>query len=108
MAISKILDVNGKAVTTSFDDPECRCYMLLRDDLGLHGPRFGCGLAQCGACTVHVDGQAARSCVSRFLDHAKTTKSSRWKGWARRKIRIRCSARSSKSRRCNAVTASTA
>ena len=35
----------------------------LRDDLGLHGPRFGCGLGQCGACTVHVDGQAVRSCV---------------------------------------------
>ena len=35
----------------------------LRDELGLHGPRFGCGLAQCGACTVHVDGKAVRSCV---------------------------------------------
>jgi len=35
----------------------------LRENLGLHGPRFGCGLGQCGACTVHVDGKAARSCV---------------------------------------------
>jgi nicotinate dehydrogenase subunit A len=35
----------------------------LRNDLDLHGPRFGCGLAQCGACTVHVNGQAVRSCV---------------------------------------------
>jgi nicotinate dehydrogenase subunit A len=35
----------------------------LRNDLGLHGPRFGCGLAQCGACTVHVEGQAVRSCT---------------------------------------------
>jgi nicotinate dehydrogenase subunit A len=35
----------------------------LRDNLGLHGPRFGCGLSQCGACTVHVDGAAVRSCV---------------------------------------------
>jgi nicotinate dehydrogenase subunit A len=35
----------------------------LRDDVGLHGPRFGCGLGQCGACTVLVDGKAARSCV---------------------------------------------
>jgi nicotinate dehydrogenase subunit A len=35
----------------------------LRDDLGLHGPRFGCGLAQCGACTVHLDGNPIRSCV---------------------------------------------
>ena len=38
----------------------CRSF---RGDLGLHGPRFGCGLAQCGACTVHIDGQAVRSCV---------------------------------------------
>jgi nicotinate dehydrogenase subunit A len=37
---------------------------LLRGTLGLHGPRFGCGLAQCGACTVHVDGKAVRSCVT--------------------------------------------
>jgi nicotinate dehydrogenase subunit A len=36
----------------------------LRDNLQLQGPRFGCGLAQCGACTVHVDGQAVRSCVT--------------------------------------------
>lgn len=36
----------------------------LRDNLGLHGPRFGCGLGQCGACTVHVDGYAVRSCVT--------------------------------------------
>jgi nicotinate dehydrogenase subunit A len=35
----------------------------LRDDLGMHGPRFGCGLGQCGACTVHIDGKAVRSCV---------------------------------------------
>jgi nicotinate dehydrogenase subunit A len=36
----------------------------LRDNLALHGPRFGCGLAQCGACTVHIDGEAVRSCVT--------------------------------------------
>jgi nicotinate dehydrogenase subunit A len=36
----------------------------LRDNLALQGPRFGCGLAQCGACTVHVDGNAVRSCVT--------------------------------------------
>ena len=36
----------------------------LRDNMGLRGPRFGCGLGQCGACTVHLDGKAARSCVT--------------------------------------------
>jgi nicotinate dehydrogenase subunit A len=36
----------------------------LRDNLELHGPRFGCGLGQCGACTVHVDGKAVRSCIT--------------------------------------------
>jgi nicotinate dehydrogenase subunit A len=64
MAISKTLDVNGARITTSFDDPEMPLLYLLRDNLGLHGPRFGCGLAQCGACTVHIDGQATRSCVT--------------------------------------------
>lgn len=37
---------------------------VLRDDFGLTGPRFGCGLGQCGACTVHVDGRAVRSCIT--------------------------------------------
>ena len=37
---------------------------VLRDNLELHGPRFGCGLGQCGACTVHIDGAAVRSCVT--------------------------------------------
>ena len=41
--------------------PIRRCYVL-RDDLALKGPKFGCGLAQCGACTVHVNGVATRSC----------------------------------------------
>jgi nicotinate dehydrogenase subunit A len=36
----------------------------LRNDFGLHGPRFGCGLAQCGACTVHLNGESVRSCVT--------------------------------------------
>jgi len=64
MAISKTLDVNGARITTSLDDPDMPLLYLLRDNLGLHGPRFGCGLAQCGACTVHIDGKAARSCVT--------------------------------------------
>jgi nicotinate dehydrogenase subunit A len=64
MAISKKLNVNGKPVTVSIDDPDMPLLYALRDNLALKGPRFGCGLAQCGACTVHVDGQAVRSCVT--------------------------------------------
>ena len=63
MAISRTLNVNGARVTTAVDDLEMPLLYLLRGNLGLHGPRFGCGLAQCGACTVHVDGKAVRSCV---------------------------------------------
>ena len=64
MAVSKSLDVNGKAVAITVDDPEMPLLYALRDNLALHGPRFGCGLGQCGACTVHVDGRAVRSCVT--------------------------------------------
>jgi nicotinate dehydrogenase subunit A len=63
MAITKRLNVNGKRVTLTIDDPEMPLLYALRDNLALKGPRFGCGLSQCGACTVHVDGQAVRSCV---------------------------------------------
>jgi nicotinate dehydrogenase subunit A len=62
MAHSKSLNVNGKAVSVTIDDPEMPLLYALRDNLALHGPRFGCGLGQCGACTVHVDGKAVRSC----------------------------------------------
>src|SRR5437762_1126860 len=62
MAISKKLNVNGKGVTVKIDDPEMPLLYALRDNLALHGPRFGCGLGQCGACTVHVDGKPVRSC----------------------------------------------
>ena len=54
------LTVNGKAVTIDADDPQMPLLYALRDNLGLHGPRFGCGLGQCGACTVHVDGKAVK------------------------------------------------
>ncbi|APV49185.1 (2Fe-2S)-binding protein [Betaproteobacteria bacterium GR16-43] len=54
--------VNGKAAKVAVDDPEMPLLYALRNDLALHGPRFGCGLAQCGACTVHVDGRPMRSC----------------------------------------------
>src|SRR5437588_6106968 len=56
--------LNGKQRSVQVDDPEMPLLYALRNDLGLHGPRFGCGLAQCGACTVHLNGEAARSCVT--------------------------------------------
>ena len=64
MAQTQSLNVNGKPVTVTIDDPDMPLLYALRDNLALHGPRFGCGLAQCGACTVHVDGKAVRSCVT--------------------------------------------
>jgi nicotinate dehydrogenase subunit A len=62
MAASQTLRVNGKAVAVTIEDPTTPLLYILRNDLGLHGPRFGCGLGQCGACTVHVNGEAVRSC----------------------------------------------
>lgn len=56
------LRVNGQ-VREVDTDPEAPLLWVLRDDLGLTGTKFGCGAAQCGACTVHVDGKAARACV---------------------------------------------
>jgi nicotinate dehydrogenase subunit A len=61
---TKTLSVNGKRVRITIDDPDMPLLYALRDNLALKGPRFGCGLAQCGACTVHVDGEAVRSCVT--------------------------------------------
>jgi nicotinate dehydrogenase subunit A len=54
--------VNGKPQSVQTDDPDTPLLYVLRNDLDLPGTRFGCGLAQCGACTVHVDGRATRSC----------------------------------------------
>jgi nicotinate dehydrogenase subunit A len=57
------LDVNGKVAAIDAD-PDMPLLYALRDDLGLNNPQFGCGLAQCGACTVHLNGQPVRSCVT--------------------------------------------
>ncbi len=57
------LNVNGKTVSVDVD-PSTPILWALRDNLNLTGTKFGCGIAQCGACTVHVDGMATRSCVT--------------------------------------------
>jgi nicotinate dehydrogenase subunit A len=57
------LSVNG-TVHSVTADPDTPLLYVLRDDLDLNNPHFGCGLAQCGACTVHLDGQPIRSCVT--------------------------------------------
>jgi isoquinoline 1-oxidoreductase subunit alpha len=57
------LDVNGKRQDLEVH-PDTPLLWVLREDLGLTGAKYGCGMALCGACTVHVDGQARRSCVA--------------------------------------------
>ncbi|MEN9708392.1 MAG: hypothetical protein RIQ68_800 [Pseudomonadota bacterium] len=57
------LKVNGRAQEVAVPDDTPLLYVL-RNDLKLNGPKYGCGLSQCGACTVLVDGQAVRSCVT--------------------------------------------
>ena len=61
------LKVNGRARTVDVDADTPLLYVL-RENLALKGPRFGCGLGQCGACTVHLDGQAVRSCMLPVAD----------------------------------------
>jgi isoquinoline 1-oxidoreductase alpha subunit len=61
--MSTTLNVNGREQRLDID-PATPVLWALRDTLGLQGTKFGCGAAQCGACTVHMDGQAIRSCVT--------------------------------------------
>lgn len=56
------LNVNGQSRTINVS-PDTPLLWALRDSIGLLGPKFGCGIAQCGACTVHLDGSAVRSCI---------------------------------------------
>jgi aerobic-type carbon monoxide dehydrogenase small subunit (CoxS/CutS family) len=61
------LKVNGKSVTVDVP-PDMPLLWVLRDVLDLKGTKFGCGVSQCGSCTVHLDGQATRSCVTSVSD----------------------------------------
>lgn len=63
MATTKTIRVNGQALSVTVDAAATPLLYVLRNDAGLHGPRFGCGLGQCGACTVHVNGKPVRSCT---------------------------------------------
>jgi nicotinate dehydrogenase subunit A len=68
--------LNDRPVTVDSWDPAQPLLYVLRGECGLHGPKFGCGLGQCGACTVAVDNQATRSCtlpVSRVANRDVTT-----------------------------------
>jgi isoquinoline 1-oxidoreductase alpha subunit len=56
------LNVNGKVLEADVD-PDTPLLWTLRDTLGIVGPKYGCGIGACGACTVHIDGKATRSCV---------------------------------------------
>ena len=56
-----VLNVNGKAVDYTAD-PDTPLLWVLREQLGLTGTKYGCGIAQCGSCTVHIDGAPVRSC----------------------------------------------
>jgi isoquinoline 1-oxidoreductase alpha subunit len=70
------LTVNGRRRSVEAADPQMPLLWVLRDRLGLTGTKYGCGVGVCGACTVHVDGQAMRACqvpVSSLAGHAVTT-----------------------------------
>ena len=96
-------DINGKSTTVDVP-PDMPLLWVLRDALNLKGTKFGCGIGQCGACTVHVDGKAVRSCqtpvstVAGAADHDD-------RGAVGRRRRIRCSGRGRSSTCRSAATA---
>ncbi|HET6222956.1 MAG TPA: (2Fe-2S)-binding protein [Dongiaceae bacterium] len=67
-----VLTVNGQRHELDIE-PETPLLWVLRDELGISGTKFGCGIAQCGACTVHIDGQATRSCSVAVADVGNAT-----------------------------------
>jgi isoquinoline 1-oxidoreductase subunit alpha len=63
--VSTRLQINGKTMTVNAE-PDTPLLWVIRDEVGLTGTKFGCGIAQCGACTVHLDGQPVRSCQTQL------------------------------------------
>ena len=64
------LTVNGKSHSVEIDDPTTPLLYILQENLQLTGPKFGCGLGQCGCCTVLLDGEPVRSCITAISDSA--------------------------------------
>ena len=87
------LTINGHPQQVDVD-PDTPLLWVLRDTLGLTGTRYGCGIAQCGACTVHVDGVATRSC-SMPVSSAEGAQITRSKACRRMVVCIRCRKRGS-------------
>ncbi len=76
------VDVNGRTSQRQRRRPTRPCLWVLRDELGLTGTKFGCGIAQCGACTVLVDGQPIRSCQTPISALAAPPRSPPSRAWA--------------------------
>ncbi len=103
MSDALALTVNGQSLRLDVA-PDTPLLYVLRNDLQLNGPKFGCGLGECGACTVLMDGVATRSCIT-------PVEAAGWlpsKDSAMPPIPIRCNRPSSTNRPPNAATASTA
>ena len=64
------LTVNGKPLTVNVDDPNTPLLYILQENAQLNGPKFGCGLGQCGCCTVMIDGVPTKSCITAISDSA--------------------------------------
>ena len=98
------LKVNGQSRVVDAD-PSTPLLYVLRDDLGLKGPQFGCGISQCGACTVIVDGDTVRSCTARVGAYQNREITTLEGLGSVARIPTRCRRPSSKSRPRNAASA---
>lgn len=106
MSDALALTVNGQSLRLDVA-PDTPLLYVLRNDLQLNGPKFGCGLGECGACTVLMDGVATRSCITP-VEAAVGRRVVTLEGLGDAAIPIRCNRPSSTNRPPNAATASTA